>query len=81
MRHRLGVADRKYNLARAWAGFGVRAGGPAFNVIVVWPHHVAIIIGGSDSHGRWLMESGNDGHAVRRRYRSLAGVIALRTGG
>ncbi|MGH6875929.1 MAG: hypothetical protein ACREHV_00980 [Rhizomicrobium sp.] len=78
MRRHLGVADRRYNLARAWAGYGSRAGAPGQGVIVVWPHHVAIIVGGSDGRGRWLMESGNDGHAVRTRYRSLRGVIALR---
>lgn len=77
MRRLMGVADRSYNLARRWASYG-HATSPGNGAIVVWPHHVARIVGGSDGHGRWLMISGNDGHAVRTRYRSLAGAIAIR---
>jgi hypothetical protein len=44
----------------------------------VWPHHVGVIRGGPNSSGEYLVESGNDGHAVRTRYRSLSGVIAFR---
>lgn len=76
MRHHLGVADRRYNLARQWARYGVRAAGPGVGVIVVWAHHVGIITGGSP--GRWIVKSGNDGGRVRERVRSLAGAIAFR---
>jgi hypothetical protein len=80
MRHLEGVTDRAFNLAREWVHFGQHAGGPGDNVIVVWSHHVGIIRGGPDGHGRYLVQSGNDGHQVRTRYRSLAGVIAYRRG-
>lgn len=76
MRHWLGVADRAFNLARKWASYGTRAPGPAEGVVVVWPHHVGIITGRAD--GEWIVKSGNDGHAVRERPRSLRGVIAFR---
>ena len=29
-------------------------------------------------NGQWVVQSGNDGHAVRTRPRSLAGAIAFR---
>jgi len=72
------VADPSYNRAANWAHYGRPAFGPARGVVVVWPHHVGVIRGGPDSAGDWLVESGNDGHAVRRRFRSLRGAIALR---
>lgn len=66
----------QYNLARSWAHYGVNAGGPAVGAIVVWRHHVGKIVG--RENGQWLVRSGNDGHAVRTRARSLAGAIAFR---
>jgi hypothetical protein len=36
MRQQLGVADPRFNLARAWAGYGRPAGGPVLGAIVVW---------------------------------------------
>lgn len=76
MRRHLGVSDRAYNLARNWARYGSRAHGPAVGVIVVWRHHVGIIVGrGEDG---WIVKSGNDGNAVRERERSMRGVIAYR---
>jgi hypothetical protein len=75
------VADPSYNRAANWAHYGQPAFGPAPGVIVVWPHHVGVIRGGPDSAGEWLVESGNDGDAVRTRFRSLRGAIALRTAG
>jgi hypothetical protein len=66
----------RYNLARAWAHYGSNAGGPSVGTIVVWPHHIGKIVG--QQNGQWIVESGNDGHAVRVRPRSLAGVIAFR---
>lgn len=76
LRHELGVADRLYNLARAWAHFGSNARGPAVGVLVVWPHHVGIITG-RNGQG-WVVKSGNDGHRVRERVRSVRGAIAFR---
>ena len=65
-----------YNLARSWAHYGSNAGGPTVGAIVVWPHHVGKIVG--QENGQWIVQSGNDGHAVRTRPRSLAGAIAFR---
>ncbi len=66
----------EYNLARSWAHYGMNAGGPSVGTIVVWPHHVGKIVG--QENGKWIVQSGNDGHAVRTRPRSLAGAIAFR---
>jgi hypothetical protein len=66
-----------YNLARSWAHYGANAGGPRVGAIVVWSHHVGKIVG--EENGQWIVQSGNDGHAVRTRPRSLAGAIAFRT--
>jgi hypothetical protein len=76
MRQYLGVANTAGNLARWWAGYGRNAGGPASGVIVVWSHHVGIITGHDGKN--WIVKSGNDGHAVRERPRSVAGAIAFR---
>jgi hypothetical protein len=43
---------------------------------VVWRHHVGRIVG--QENGQWIVQSGNDGHAVRTRARSIAGAIAFR---
>jgi hypothetical protein len=76
MRRELGVYDPQYNLARNWAHWGRAAMGPAIGVVVVWAHHVGRIVG--LEQGRWVVHSGNDGHMVRDRPRSLAGAIAFR---
>jgi pyrimidine deaminase RibD-like protein len=65
-----------YNLARSWAHYGSDAGGPSVGAIVVWRHHVGKIVG--HENGQWIVQSGNDGHAVRTRARSVAGAIAFR---
>lgn len=65
-----------FNLARSWAHYGTNAGGPSVGAIVVWPHHVGKIVG--HENGQWIVQSGNDGHAVRTRPRSIAGAIAFR---
>jgi len=70
------VVDPAYNLARNWAHWGRPAGGPTIGAIVVWPHHVGKIVG--QEQGKWVVLSGNDGHRVRTRPRSLAGAIAFR---
>jgi hypothetical protein len=77
LRHLLGIADRDLNRAIAWARWG-RSTIAHVGAVAVWRHHVGIIRGGPDRAGRWLVESGNDGHAVRTRYRSLAGAVAFR---
>lgn len=79
MRQVKGVADPRYNLARNWAHWGVSAGGPGVGVVVVWPHHVGLITA-RGSHGFWVVKSGNDGHRVRERERSVSGAIAFRRG-
>jgi hypothetical protein len=81
MRQVEAVADPAYNRAANWAHYGRPASGPQPGVIVVWPHHVGVIRGGPDGAGEWLVESGNDGNAVRTRFRSLRGAIAFRTAG
>jgi hypothetical protein len=76
LRRQLGVSDRGFNLARRWAGYGTNAHGPAVGAIVVWPHHVGLITGRTGTG--FLVKSGNDGHRVRERERSLRGAIAFR---
>jgi hypothetical protein len=77
MRQQVGAdPGPQYNLARSWAHYGSNAGGPAIGAIVVWRHHVGKIVG--RENGQWIVQSGNDGHAVRTRPRSLAGAIAFR---
>ena len=81
MRRVFGVSDPRLNLARNWASVGSSAGGPQVGAVVVWSHHVGVIRGGPNGSGEWLVESGNDGGAVRTRYRSLHGAIAFRNVG
>jgi len=64
-----------FNLARNWAHWG-RSGPAGVGAVVVWPHHVGKIVG--QENGEWVIESGNDGHALRTRPRSIAGAIAIR---
>lgn len=67
----------QYNLARNWAHWG--HGGPAgVGAVVVWPHHVGKIVG--QQGGMWIVQSGNDGHRLRTRPRSIAGAVAIRWG-
>jgi hypothetical protein len=75
--HHLGMANRNLWLARNWASVGHNAGGPRVGAVVVWRHHVGIITGRAGS--KWVVKSGNDGHAVRERPRSIAGAIAFRS--
>jgi hypothetical protein len=79
MRHQVGGdPGPNYNLARSWARYGSNVGGPTIGAIVVWRHHVGKIVG--QENGQWIVQSGNDGRAVRTRPRSLAGAIAFRLG-
>lgn len=77
LRLKLGIADARLNLARAWVRYGVRADGPAVGVIAVWRHHVGKIVA-VKGPGRIILQSGNDGGAVRERERSTSGIIAYR---
>jgi hypothetical protein len=77
MRKLLGVGDPSYNLARNWAHWG-HGGAPGVGAVVVWSHHVGKIVGREG--GEWVIQSGNDGHRVRTRPRSIAGAIAIRWG-
>lgn len=76
MRQRHG-GDTSYNLARNWAHRGVESL-PQVGTIVVWPHHVGEITGYDTARHQWIILSGNDGHQVRDRPRSIAGAIAFR---
>src|SRR5437773_2309101 len=78
MMHLKHKTDRRLALAREWAREGVAASGPGAGIVVVWPHHVGEIRGGPNARGQWLVHSGNDGNAVRTRWRSLRGAIAFR---
>jgi hypothetical protein len=62
----------EYNLAASWRSYG-RPGSPQVGAVVVWDHHVGQIVGKS-SNGQWLVQSGNDGGAVRTRARSISGA-------
>lgn len=64
-----------YNLARNWAHWG-HPGPAGIGAVVVWRHHVGKIVGRRGD--QWIVLSGNDGHRVRARPRSLAGAIAIR---
>ena len=66
-----------FNLARNWAHWG-QPGPAGVGAVVVWAHHVGKIVG--EESGQWIIESGNDDHAVRTRARSIAGAIAIRWG-
>jgi hypothetical protein len=68
---------QEFNLARNWVHWG-QSGPAGVGAVVVWPHHVGKIVGQQD--GNWIIESGNDGHALRTRPRSIAGAIAIRWG-
>lgn len=72
----LGISDRSLWLARNWARVGHSAGGPQVGAIVVWRHHVGKIK--AVEGNRILVLSGNDGRAVRERWRTTSGVIAYR---
>jgi hypothetical protein len=70
------VADASFNLARNWLHWG-HPTAPRPGAVVVWWHHVGELV----AHVRgdvWLVHSGNDGHAVRTRARSIAGAIGFR---
>lgn len=69
LRKKLGVQDARYNLARSWYKWG-RPSPAQVGAVVVWPHHVGVIVG-RDGSGRWLVHSGNDSGKVRTRVWNL----------
>ncbi len=62
----------EFNLAANWRRWG-SPGSAQVGAIVVWDHHVGEIVGKADN-GQWIVLSGNDGGAVRRRARSISGA-------
>jgi hypothetical protein len=72
----LGIQSRSLWVARNWARVGHPAGGPGAGVVAVWRHHVGLIK--AVDGNRILVLSGNDGQAVRERWRTTTGVIAYR---
>ncbi len=61
------------NVAWNWRSYGSPSS-PQVGAVVVWRHHVGQIVGQA-ANGRWLVQSGNDGGAVRTRARSIAGAV------
>lgn len=71
--------QRELWVARNWAKVGTPASGPANGVIAVFRNHVGRVTAVDPSRpGMMKMISGNDGRAVRERWRSTRGVIAWR---
>lgn len=77
LRHQFGLADKTLNRAIAWARVG-HPTSPHVGAVVVWRHHVGKITGQDPRTGEWVVLSGNDGHAVRERPRSIANAVAFR---
>lgn len=85
MQRETGITSRgtglNLNRAREWARVG-RPSYPHVGAIVVWARgrhgggHVGRIVGGRP--GAWVVRSGNDGHRVRERVRSVSNAIAIR---
>ena len=67
----------EFNQARKWAQWG-HAGPAGIGAVVVWPHHVGLIVG--RQNGQWIVKSGNDGNRVRTRPLPVSNAIAFRWG-
>ena len=65
----------EFNQARRWAQWG-HAGPAGIGAVVVWPHHVGLIVG--RENGQWIVKSGNDGNRVRTRPLPISNAIAIR---
>lgn len=63
----------KFNVAWNWRHYG-RPTGPQIGAVVVWRHHVGMIVGRT-AKGQWIVRSGNDSNRVRTRARSVKGAI------
>jgi len=67
----------EYNVAANWAHRG-RPTSPHPGAIVVWPHHVGVIVGNC-SGGRCVVKSGNWGNRVATVSMNVRNAIAFRT--
>jgi len=68
--------NSSYNVARNWANRGTRTG-PRVGAVVVWPHHVGVIVG--KAKRGWLIKSGNTaGGRVAVQNRRINNAIAFR---
>jgi hypothetical protein len=78
LRHQLGIADTKFNLARNWLQYGSPSG-PHAGAIAVWSHHVGKVLG--DCPGGLIIQSGNDGHGNQAGTvcRPTRGIIGYRS--
>jgi hypothetical protein len=72
---KFGRSVRHLWVARAWAKEG-RPASPDTANVVVWRNHVGFLK--ARNGDKILVRSGNDGNAVRERWRSTRGVIAWR---
>jgi hypothetical protein len=63
----------EFNVAWNWRKYGSPSG-PQVGAVVVWRHHVGMIVGRA-ANGQWIVKSGNDGGKVRTRARSVAGAV------
>lgn len=74
---------KDFNRAQAWKRYGTPVPGPEVGAIVVWSRkggrgHVGKITGYDAMAGEWVVRSGNDGHELRERPRSVAGAVFRR---
>lgn len=76
MRQVLGVSNTAYNLAANWAHYG-RPTNPHPGAIVVWRHHVGIIVGPCGA-GRCVVKSGNYNNRVATVSMNVRNAIAFR---
>lgn len=76
MRQVMGVRNAAYNLARNWARIG-RATTARVGAIVVWPHHVGLIVGPC-GNGRCVVKSGNYNNRVATVSMNVRNAIAFR---
>jgi hypothetical protein len=65
-----------HNIAANFRFIGSPAPGPTVGAIVVWRHHVGLIVGRTKN--QWIVKSGNDGGRVRERPRDVSKAIAFR---
>lgn len=72
MRTQLGGGP-EYNLAWNWSRYG-SAASPQVGAVVVWRHHVGMIVGEA-GNGKWLVRSGNWGGRVATVARSIRGAV------
>jgi predicted Zn-dependent protease len=76
MRQIKGVGNSAYNLARNWARWG-RPSTPHQGAVVVWPHHVGLIVGPC-GNGRCVVKSGNYNNRVAVVSMNVRNAIAFR---